>query len=175
MRSRGYELIYLTGPLDEMVLECLREQDGKPFCNVVTDDLGFETDEEKQAAEEKNIENREMLDFVKESIGESITKVCLSNKLGSQPCALSTEGGISLEMEKYFRRGPSEEMRQIRANRVLELNGEHSAFKALKSAWESDRERAAQLSRVLCTLAELMAGIEIEDPAAFAAEVSGLF
>ena len=175
VKDRGYGLIYLTGPLDEMVLDCLREQGGKPFCNVVTDDLGFETEEEKKAAEERNIENKEFLEFVKNAIGESVSKVIISDRLGSQPCCLSTEGGISLEMEKYFRRGPSEEMRKVRANRVLELNAEHSAFAALKAAYENDREKAEKLSKVLSVLAEMMAGMEVEDPAAFAGLVSELF
>lgn len=175
VRSRGYELIYLTSPLDEMVLECLREQDGKSFCNVVTDDLGFETEEEKKAAEERDIENKELLDFVKDAVGESVAKVRLSRKLSSLPCCLTTDGGITLEMEKYFRHGPSEEMRKLRATRVLELNPEHSAFEALRSAYESDRERAEKLSKVLSTLAELMAGMDVEDPAAFTALVSELF
>ena len=175
VKNRGYQLIYLTSPLDEMVLDCLREQGGKPFCNVVTDDLGFDTEEEKKAAEEKNIENKDFLDFVKQAIGDSVTKVTISNKLGSQPCCLTTEGGISLEMEKYFRRGPSEEMRKVRANRVLELNSGHSAFEALRDAYENDREKAEKLSKVLSVLAEMMAGMEIEDPAAFAGLVSELF
>ena len=175
VRSRGYELIYLTSPLDEMVLESLREQDGKTFCNVVTDDLGFDTDEDKKAVEEQNLENKDFLDFVKEAVGEDIVKVRLSNKLASQPCCLTTEGGITLEMEKYFRRGPSEEMRKIKANRVLELNPEHHAFAVLKEAYENDREKAKKLSQVLARLAELMAGVEVEDPAAFVALVAELF
>ena len=175
VRSRGYELIYLTSPLDEMVLECLREQDGKAFCNVVTDDLGFDTEEDKKAVEEQNLENKDFLDFVKEAVGEDIVKVRLSNKLASQPCCLTTEGGITLEMEKYFRRGPSEEMRKIKANRVLELNPEHHAFAVLKEAYENDREKAKKLSLVLARLAELMAGVEVEDPAAFVALVAELF
>ena len=175
VRKRGYELIYLTGPLDEMVLEALREQDGKRFCNVVTDDLGFETEEEKQAAQERDIENKELLDFVKESIGDGVAKVRLSRKLNSQPCCLTTEGGITLEMERYFRRGPSEEARKLRATRVLELNGEHPAFTALKDAYEHDRERAAKLSRILGVLAEMTAGTDVEDPAGFAALVAELF
>jgi len=175
VRNRGYELIYLTSPLDEMVLDCLGEQEGKGFCNVVTDDLGFETEEEKRAAEERNIENREFLEFVKQSIGESVSRVIVSNKLGSQPCGLSTEGGISLEMERYFRRGPSEEMRKLRANRVLELNEGHSAFAALHEAYENDREKAQKLSKLLYNLAEMMAGLEIEDPVEFAGLVSELF
>ena len=175
VRSRGYELIYLTSPLDEMVLESLREQDGKTFCNVVTDDLGFDTEEDKKAVEEQNLENKDFLDFVKEAVGENIVKVRLSNKLASQPCCLTTEGGITLEMEKYFRRGPSEEMRKIKANRVLELNPEHHAFAVLKEAYENDREKAKKLSLVLARLAELMAGVEVEDPAAFVALVAELF
>ena len=175
VRSRGYELIYLTSPLDEMVLESLREQDGKTFCNVVTDDLGFDTEEDKKAVEEQNLENKDFLDFVKEAVGEDIVKVRLSNKLASQPCCLTTEGGITLEMEKYFRRGPSEEMRKIKANRVLELNPEHHAFAVLKEAYENDREKAKKLSLVLARLAELMAGVEVEDPAAFVSLVAELF
>ena len=176
VKKRGYEILCLTTPIDEMVLEALHDQDGKTFCNVVTDDLGFETEEEKKAAEERDIENKEFLDFVKESVGDAVSKVRLSRKLASQPCCLTTEGGLTLEMEKYFRRGPSPEMRSIRATRVLELNPEHKAVQSLKSAWESgDTDRAKNLSLILARLAELMAGAEIEDPAAFVSEVSELF
>ena len=172
VRDRGYEIIYLTSPLDEMVLDALREQDGKSFCNVVTDDLGFETDEEKKAAEERDIENKELLDFVKESVGEGLSKVKLSRKLTTQPCCLTTEGGLTLEMERYFRHGPSEEMRKLRATRVLELNAEHKSFKALQEAYENDREKAARLSRVLYALSELSAGVDVEDPIQFVGDVS---
>ena len=175
VRSRGYEILYLTSPLDEMVLECLHDQDGKTFCNIVTDDLGFETEEEKKAAEERDLENKDILDFVKASLGDSVTRVRLSRKLSGLPCCLTTEGGVTLEMEKYFRHGPSEEMRSIRANRVLELNPEHKAYAALKAAYESDQEKAKTLSCILETMAEMMAGCDIEDPAAFVAQVSELF
>ena len=176
VRKRGYEILCLTTPIDEMVLEALHDQDGKSFCNVVTDDLGFDTEEEKKAAEERDIENKEFLDFVKESVGDAVSKVRLSRKLASQPCCLTTEGGLTLEMEKYFRRGPSPEMRNIRATRVLELNGEHKAVEALKAAWESgDKDKAKSMSLILARLAELLAGAEIEDPAAFVSEVAELF
>ena len=176
VRSRGYEILCLTEPIDEMVLEALHDQDGKTFCNVVTDDLGFDTEEEKKAAAEREIENKDFLDFVKESVGGAVSKVTLSRKLASQPCCLTTEGGITLEMEKYFRRSPSQEMRAIRANRVLELNPEHKAVAALKAAFEAgDRDKAKDLSLILVRLAELLAGAEIDDPAAFAALVAELF
>ena len=175
VRERGYELIYLTSPLDEMVLDALREQDGKSFCNVVTDDLGFETEEEKKAAEERDIENKELLDFVKASVGEGLSKVKLSRKLSTQPCCLTTEGGLTLEMERYFRHGPSEEMRKLRATRVLELNPAHHSFEVLKAAFDSDKDKAAKLSRVLYALAELSAGVDVEEPNAFVESVAELF
>ena len=175
VRKRGYELIYLLSPLDEMVLESLHDQDGKAFCNIVTEDLGFDTDEEKKAAEERDIENKDFLGFVKESLGERFSKVKFSNKLSELPCAMSTEGPVTLEMEKYFRRGPSEEMRKVRAQRVLELNAESRAVKALQEAAENDREKAAKLAAILASLAELMAGADLDDPAALARGVEELF
>lgn len=177
VRKRGYELLYLTNPMDEVVLrDYLREQDGKTFCNVVTDDLGFETDEEKKAAEERDIENREFLDFVKESVGDHIAKVKLSDRLSSRPCALTTEGGISLEMERYFRYGPAEGMRDVRATRVLELNPEHRAVQVLRESFESgDKEKASKLARILSVLAAMAVGDEVENPAEFADLVAELF
>ena len=175
VRSHGYELIYLTSPLDEMVIENLREVDGKNFCNVVTDDLGFDTEEEKKAAEEREIENKELLDFVKEAVGEEVAKVRLSRKLASRPCCLTSEGPLTLEMERYFRHGPSEEMRKLRATRVLELNPEHPSFAALKAAFESDKEKGKKLAKILWVLSELNAGVEVEDTAEFTELVSELF
>ena len=175
VKKRGFELIYLTSALDEMVLECLQEQDGKAFCNVVTDDLGFDTEEEKKAAEERDIENKDFLEFVKESIGEDVSKVKFSTKLGDMPCALTTEGGMTLEMEKYFRRGPSEEMRKLRANRVLELNAEHNAVRVLLDTYKNEKDKATKQSRVLFTLAAMMAGLEIDDPASFVTLVGEMF
>ena len=175
VKSRGYEIIYLTSPLDEMVLEYLHDQDGKTFCNVVTDDLGFETDEEKKANEERVIENKELLDFVKDALGDSVSAVRFSRKLASQPCCLTTEGGITLEMEKYFRHGPNTEMRKLRATRVLELNPDHRVFAAIKAAYESDKDKAKSLSVLVCRMAEMLSGVEIEDPTAFVSGIAELF
>ena len=175
VRRRGYELIYLLSPLDEMVLEALHDQDGKSFCNVVTDDLGFDTDEEKKAAEERDLENKDFLDFVKESLGGRFSRVRFSNKLAGLPCAMSTEGPVTLEMEKYFRRGPSEEMRKVRASRVLELSADSRPVQALREAWENDKEKAGRIAAILGTLAELMAGADIDDPAELTKNVSELF
>lgn len=175
VKNRGYEIIYLTTPVDELMIDNLMEQDGKPFCNIVTEDLGFDTDEEKKAAEERNIENKEFLDFVKDALGEEVSKVRFSTKLVSQPSALTTEGPITLEMEKYFAHGPSEEMKKAKATRVLELNPEHDAVKKLQSLYTEDIEKAKSYSAILNNLAKLMAGVEVEDPAIFTKQVAELF
>ena len=177
VRSRGYEILYLTHPIDETVLQQLRMYEGKPFTNIITDDLGFQTEEEKKAAEEKVVENKEVLDFIRDSIGdEKLKQVTLSSKLVSSSCCLTSTGGFTLEMEKYFRNGPSEEMRKLRADRVLELNAKHPACLAIKKAYDDgDKDKAAALSKILYAQSELIAGVEIEDPTAYADLVCSLF
>ena len=175
--SRGYDIIYLTAPIDEMVLQQLRSFDNKPFINIVTQDLGFETEEEKEANKNKCEESKELLEFMRDSIGdENLKLVMFSTKLVSSACCLTTAGGVSLEMEKYFRRGPSEEMRKIRANRVLEINANHHAYQAIKEAYDAgDKEKVAGLAKILYAQAELIAGVEIEDPVTYADLVTKLF
>ena len=176
VRKRGYELLYLCGPLDEMVIGNLGEYEGKRFCNVVTEDLGFETEEDKKLAEERQQENKEMLDMMKETLGENYGAVRFSKKLIDQPCCLTTEGPVTFEMEKYFRHGPSEEMKKIRATRVLELNAQHKAFNTLKAAYDSgDKEKTQHLTKLLANMAELLAGVELEDPAEFVGLIGEMF
>lgn len=177
VRSRGYDILYLDHPIDETVLMQLKMFEGKPFVNVLTEDLGFQTDEEKKAAEEKTTENKELLDFVRESVGdEKLKQVTLSSKLVSSSCCLTSSGPFTLEMEKYFRNGPSEEMRSMRADRVLELNANHRAFAAIRDAYDAgDKDRAADMSKILYAQAELIAGLEVEDATAYAELVCKFF
>ena len=174
--SRGYQILYLDHPIDETVLMQIKSYEGKPFLNIVTEDLGFMTEEEKKAAEEKSLENKALFDAMLEAIGdENLKLVRLSSKLVSASCCLTTQGGLTLEMEKYFRSGPSEEMRKLRAERVLELNAGHKAYAALKAAFDADdKEKLASLAKILYAQAELIAGVEIEDPVAYAELVCGL-
>ena len=102
IREKGYEILYLTDDMDEFVVKMLGSFEEKEFRSVSDDDLGLETDEEKKATQQQEEENRELLDFVKESLGEKIAAVKLSHKLKSAPVCLSTQGSITLEMERYF-------------------------------------------------------------------------
>ena len=117
-----------------------------------------------------------MLDFVKETLGDKVAVVRLSRKLVSAPVCLTTEGSVTLEMERYFKKLPPTGMEPPKAKRVLELNADSHAFDALRSAVKSgDGERAKKLAGILHAQALLMAGEELEDPAAYAEEVCSLF
>ena len=175
VRSKGYELLCMTDEVDEYIVEQLREQDGKKFCNIVTDDLGLETEEEKKELEAKEAEVKDTLDFVRETLGDKVAVVRLSHKLVSAPVCLTTEGSVTLEMERYFKKLPPTGMEPPKARRVLELNAESPAFAALERDVKADPERAKKLVDILHAQALLMAGEELDDPGAYAEEVCSLF
>ena len=176
VRSKGFEILCMTDEVDEYIVEQLREQDEKKFCNIVTDDLGLDSEEDKKELEARENEVKDVLDFVKETLGDKVAVVLLSRKLVSAPVCLTTEGSVTLEMERYFKKLPPTGMEPPKAKRVLELNADSHAFDALRSAVKSgDGERAKKLAGILHAQALLMAGEELEDPAAYAEEVCSLF
>ena len=176
VRSKGFEILCMTDEVDEYIVEQLREQDGKKFCNIVTDDLGLDSEEDRKELEARENEVKDVLDFVKETLGDKVAVVRLSRKLVSAPVCLTTEGSVTLEMERYFKKLPPTGMEPPKAKRVLELNADSHAFDALRSAVKSgDGERAKKLAGILHAQALLMAGEELEDPAAYAEEVCSLF
>ena len=175
VHSKGYDILCMTDEVDEYIVEQLREQDGKKFCNIVTDDLGLETEEEKKELEAKEEAVKGTLDFVRETLGDKVAVVRLSHKLISAPVCLTTEGSVTLEMERYFRKMPPTGMEPPKAKRVLELNADSAAFAALERDVKDDPERAKKLVDILHSQALLMAGEELDDPAAYAEEVCSLF
>ena len=175
VRDAGFGLIYMTDDVDEFVVQVLDEYNGKKFCNVSSDDLELETDLEKADTERKQEENKELLDFLKESLSDEVVAVRLSHKLKTAPVCLTTEGEITLEVEKYFRSLPGANTDNLKAQKVLELNGEHAAFAALQSAYTENKEKAAKLAKILLAQAKLIADIPLEDPSAYAELVCGLF
>jgi molecular chaperone HtpG len=176
VKAAGYDMLCLTDSVDEFVMQMLHDYSEKEFCNITSDDLGLETDEEKQDTEKKEEEARELLDFVKESLPGLVETVRLSHKLKTQPVFLTTEGEVTLEMEKYFQNLPGvPEANNVKAKRVLELNGDHAAFAALQKAYNEDKPKAARLAMILYAQAELIAGIPLDDPAAYTELVCELF
>ena len=176
VKAAGFDMLCLTDSVDEFVMQMLGTYAEKEFCNVTNDDLGLESEDEKKQAEEKAEASKELLDFVKESLGGAVETVRISHKLKSQPVFLTTDGEVTLEMEKYFQSLPGvPEAERIKAKRVLELNGAHPAFAALEKAYAEDKPRAARLAMVLLAQAQLIAGLPLDDPAAYTELVCGLF
>jgi molecular chaperone HtpG len=174
VRDKGYEILYLTDDIDEFVVKTLMKFEDKEFRSVSDDDLGLESDDEKKETEQLEKEYKEVLDFVKDSLGGKIAAARLSHKLKSHPVCLTTQGGVSLEMERYFATMNADMSEHMKAERVLELNANHPVFDSLKTTWASDKEKAAKYAELLYGQAQLIAGVSLDDPAHFAELVSSL-
>ena len=176
VKSAGYDMLCLTGSVDDFLMQILGSYGEKNFCNVTSDDLGLESEEEKADTDKKAEECKDLLAFVKESLPGLVVDVRLSHKLKTQPVFLTTEGEVTLEMEKYFQNLPGvPESSNIKAKRVLELNADHDAFKALEKAYAEDKPKAKRLAMVLMAQAELIAGLPLDNPAAYTELVCSLF
>ena len=167
IRDKGYDILCLTDSVDEFVVQMLGSYMEKEFRSVNADDLGLEDGEEKEKLSETETENQELLDFVKTALEGKISSAKVSRKLKTHPVCLTTEGPISLEMEKYFNSIPAEEGQAVKAQRVLEINAGHPVFAALKKAYGEDREKAEKYARLLYCQSLLIAGIPLEDPTGF--------
>ncbi len=175
LRDRGYDFLCFTSDVDEFVAEIIGLYEGKSFCNVNAQELGLESDEERAEAEKAVEANKELVAFIKEQVGEAVESVKVSRKLKNHAVCLSAEGEITLEMERYFHTLPGVDANAMRARRVLEINADHAAIKALDAARQSDTQRAANMAKVLLAQAELVAGMMPEDPAAYSELVCSLF
>lgn len=176
IKDKGYEILYLTDSVDEFVMQVIGTFNEKQLKSVNDKNLGIETDDEKKETEKTAEDNRELLDFVKEALGGKIKEARISNKLKSHPVCLTTDGAITLEMEKYFKSMPggNEMAGAMSAEKVLELNPQHSAFEALKKAYSEDKEKAKKYAEILYAQSLLIAGIELENPSEYADMVCGL-
>lgn len=168
LRSKGYEILYCTEEIDEFSLQTLMQYKDKRFCSATNDDLGIENDENKE--EEKD--SSAILTFVKETLGDKVSEVVASKKLVTHPVCLTAKGGISFEMEKYFNAVQPDS--GMKAQRVLELNMNHSAVKAMESAVQTDIEKAKKYAELLYDQALLIAGLPIENPGEYADLVCSL-
>ncbi len=165
LAKRGYDVLLFTDEVDEFIPQTLMTYAEKPFCNISTEDMGLQTEEEKKALEEKAEDMKGFLTFVKESLGDAVKEVRLSGQLGDQPVAMVPEMGMSFEMEKYMKRMNPE--MAVSMGRILELNPEHAAVKATLSAMTADPVLAKDYAKVLCAQAQLMADLPLEDPAEY--------
>jgi len=165
LSKKGYDTLLFTEDVDEFIPQTLMTYMEKSFCNAASEDLGLQTEEEKKEAQEKAEEMKGFLTFVKESLGEKIKEVRLSSNLGSHPVCMTPEAGMSFEMEKYMKKANPEFAFSV--GRILELNPEHEAVKALERAMTADPVLAKDYAQLLCCQAQLMAELPLEDPYAY--------
>ena len=175
VRAKGYDILLFGEDMDEFAVKTMREYDGKEFCDVSGGDLGLETEDERKASDERQESEREVMDFVKEALGDKVVDVRVSRTLKTHAVCLSTEGDVSLEMEKYFASIPGDENRGIRAKRVLEVNVDHPAYATLKKAYAEDRERAKEMAEIMYDQAVLIAGMPLDDMLGYSDRVFRLF
>ena len=160
LKDGGYEILYFSDKMDEFVADMFRKYQDKPFRSVLDGDLGLPEEEKKDASLYQS-----GLDFIKESLGEKVDEVISSSRLKSHPVCLSSGNGITFEMERYFE-AVGQEM-PVKAKRVLEINTEHPAFAAIDRCMTTDPEKAKKYCEVLYNQALMIAGLPIEDPAAY--------
>lgn len=176
--DKGFDILYLTDDVDEFMFQMLRnygdKEKEKEFRSISAEDLGIETEAEKEEVKAKNEENKDLFEAMKEALDGKVTEVRLSQRLKSHPVCLSSSGPLSIEMEKVLNSMPAQQ-EKVKSEKVLELNGEHEVFAAVKRLFEAgDKEKLAAYSEILYDQALLIEGLALEDPVAYANNVCKL-
>ena len=164
VKEKGYEILYLTENVDEFALKVLMEYDGKKFMNICDDGLNLDSEDEKKALETENEAAKDMFAAMKEAIGDKIHAVRFTNKLKKHPVCLTSEGGISLEMEKTLNSMPRTGDNKVKAQLVLEINSAHPIAEKLKALYNDDKDTLADYAKLLYGEACLISGAGIDDP-----------
>ena len=165
LANKGYDVLLFAEDVDEFIPQTLMNYGEKSFCNVTSEDLELQTEEEKKELEDKARELKGFLTFVKETLGDAVKEVRLSADLGDHPVCMSPDAGMSFEMEKYMKRVNPELAFPV--GRILELNAEHDAVRAMKTAMTEDPVKAKDYAQLLMYQAQLMADLPIDDPVAY--------
>ena len=163
-KKDGIDVLFLTKDIDEFAFTMMNEYEKVEFKNITSHDKDALTDDEKNKLEVLEAENKELLDNIKESLGNKVDKVSLSTKLVDSPVCISTQNGLSLNMEQTINQVPGDE--KAKASKVLEVNPNHELFKAI-SEYKGDKELIQKYSSVLYDEAMILEGFEIEDKATF--------
>ena len=188
--GKGYDVLLCTKDVDEFCFQSMmtygpeaeKDAEGKDIegtgpkelKNVASGDLDFASEEEKKEAEEAEKDNEALLAAMKEQLGDAVTKVAVSTRLTDAPSAVTTEGPVSLEMERLMSQMP-DGMGEVKSQRVLELNAKHPVFQVLKDAQSAgDAEKVKLYTEILYDQALIVEGMPIADPVAYANAVTKL-
>lgn len=170
VKDKGYEILYLTDNVDEFCIQMMVDYGDKKFKSVQGGDLDLETEEEKKEIKEKNEDSKELCNAIKEALGDKVSAVRLTNKLKSHPVCITSDGALSVEMEKVLNSMPTDQ--KAKADKALEINPDHPIFDKLQFLFDNDREMLSTYADLLYTQAMLIEGMSIEDPVAFSEKLS---
>lgn len=163
VKEKGYEILYLTEYVDEFALQTLTTYNAKKFVNVSNDTVDLDSDEERNALEKANSEAKAMFDIMKKTLeNNNITDIKFTHRLKNHPVCLTTEGEISVEMQKVLNALPNDN--KVNAKMILEINESHPISKKLKDLYESDKEELEKYTKILYSQARLIEGLPIENP-----------
>ena len=173
VKEKGYEILYLTEYVDEFCVKMLGEYDGKQFLNICDEKLDLDTEEEKNELKEKNEESKELLEKIKDALDGSVSEVRFTNKLKNYAVCLTSEGNLSLEMEKVLNSMPTEQ--KVKADVALEINASHPIADKLKEILSSGNEEELKAyAKLLYAQGCLISGVSVKDPAELSKLISDL-
>lgn len=167
--ENGYEILYFTDEVDEFAIRMLANYKEKEFKSVSSGDLGIEEKESKADTETEEKDNKELFEYMKTTLSGKVKDVRVSKRLKSYPVCFSTDGEVSIEMEKILKSMPNNQ--NVQAEKVLEINTNHDVFKSLKAAFESDKEKANLYTNLLYNQALLIEGLPVNDPVEFTKDI----
>lgn len=167
--EKGYEILYFTEDIDEFAIRMLMSYKDKEFKSVSSGDLGIEADDSQNNTEEEMQENKELFDYMKSILGGKVKDVKVSKRLKTHPVCLTTDGEVSIEMEKILNMMPGDQ--DVKADKVLEININHEVFSSLKAAYEKDKEKLNLYTNLLYNQALLIEGLPVNDPVEFTNDI----
>ena len=162
LKERKKEVLYLTDYVDEFVLKMLDKYDDKKFVNISSNDFDLSSKEEKEELKKKNDDAKEMFDLMKEELGSEVSSIRFTNKLKNHPLCLTSEGNITVEMQKVINAMPTDE--HVNAKLVLEINEEHDIAKKIKELYKTDKEMLKKYTKILYDEARLIEGLPVSNP-----------
>lgn len=168
IKDKGYEVLYFTQDVDEFAIKVMINYDGKPFKSISDADLDLDTEEEKEEAKKLDEENKGMFTFMQEAIADKVKTVRLSKKLKTYPVCLSSDGSITIEMEKVLNAMPQNDGNKVKAEKALEINPNHPIFEKLKDLYANDKDKLKDYAKLLYDQALLIEGMSIDNSVEFA-------
>ena len=165
VQDKGYEILYFTDNVDEIAIKMLMNYKEKEFKSVSAGDLDLDTPEEKEEIKAKEEDAKDLFKFMEEKLEGKVKTVRLSKRLKSHPVCLTSDGEVSVEMEKVLNAMPNDQ--KVQADKVLEINPEHPVFETLKSIYGKDDEKLEKYSKLLYNQALMIEGLPVENPVEF--------